>query len=89
MDIKHIAKLANLQLSDEELTKFQEQLSETLNYIEDLDEIDTKNLEPKSQVAELKNVASEDKPLPSLSIEEATKNAKQVHNNLFITKAIF
>lgn len=88
-EVKHIAVLANLQLSESELTKFQEQLSETLNYIEDLNEIDTKNLEPKNSVTGLTNIESEDTPLPSLPVEEATKNAKQVQNNLFKTKAIF
>ena len=57
-EVKHIARLANLKLSGIEVKKFQEQLSETLNYIDDLNEIDTKNLEPKNHVTNLSNITS-------------------------------
>lgn len=88
IDVKHIAKLANLTLTDDEIKKFEKQLSETLEYVEQLKEVDTKNVEPVSQVTGLENISSEDKALPSLTQEDALKNGKKTHNGLFIVDAI-
>lgn len=77
-EVKHIARLASLNLSEEEVKKYQKELSETLDYIENLNEVDTKNTEPTSQVTGLKNVTREDESEPSL----------QTHNNFFKIKAI-
>lgn len=88
IDVSHIAKLANLPISKEEKEKFEKQLSETLSYIDKLNEINTKNVEPTSQVTGLENVTREDQPSPSLSQEEALKNAKSKYNGLFKVKEI-
>lgn len=88
IDVSHIAKLANLPLTNEEKKKFQKQLEETLSYIESLNEVDTENVEPTSQVTDLENVLREDEPTPSLSQEEVLKNTKTTHNGLFKVKAI-
>ena len=55
-DVLHIAKLANLPLDDASIEKFQKQLSETINYVENLDELDTKDVKPTSHSTDLKNV---------------------------------
>jgi len=55
-DVKHVAKLANLPLTDEEIKKFQEQLSSVVSYIDELQEVDTKDVEPTSQTTGLENV---------------------------------
>lgn len=89
MDVKHIAKLANLNLSDEELTKFQVQLSSILDYIEKLQKLDVKNIQPTSQVTGLKNITSEDKTTPSLTQDTSISSAKKQKNGCFETKAIF
>lgn len=87
-DISHVAKLANLTLSDEEKIKFEKQLDETVEYIEGLSEVDTTNIEPTSQVTGLENITREDEITPSLSQEEALKNAKSTHNGFFKVKGI-
>ena|SRR3989344_2397492 len=89
INIDHLAKLANLPLTPEELAKFEQQLQETLNYVDQLQKIDTEGIEPTSQVTGLENVTRSDETAPSLSQEEATKNAKNTHNGLFKVTAIF
>ena len=88
IDIDHLAKLANLPLTPDEKSKFEKQLSETLDYVKQLEEIDTKNVEPTSQVTGLENVTRDDQAAPSMSQEDALKNAKSVHNGFFKVKAI-
>ncbi len=89
IDISHLAKLANLPLSKEEIKKFEKQLLEVLGYVNQLQEINTKNIEPTSQVTGLKNVMDEDTPRPSLSQREVLSGAKTKHNNKFQVKGIF
>ena len=60
MDIKHIAKLAKLKLNNEELKKYNGQLSDVLSYIDQLKEVETKNIEPTAQVSGLENIWRED-----------------------------
>ncbi|MBU3957016.1 Asp-tRNA(Asn)/Glu-tRNA(Gln) amidotransferase subunit GatC [Patescibacteria group bacterium] len=87
--VKHIAKLANLKLTSAEINKFQKQLSEVLEYVEQLNKLDTKKVEPTSQVTGLENVFREDEPKPSLSQEEVLSGAKNTEKGMFKVKAIF
>jgi len=59
-EVEHIAELARIGLTKEEKERFSEELSDILEYIEQLKEIDTKNIEPVSQVTGLINVVRED-----------------------------
>ncbi|MCD6109922.1 Asp-tRNA(Asn)/Glu-tRNA(Gln) amidotransferase subunit GatC [bacterium] len=59
-DIKHIAKLSRLKLSDNEAKKFSRQLSDIIKYIEQLKEVNTDGVEETSQVTGLKNVTQSD-----------------------------
>lgn len=88
IDVVHVAKLANLTLSKEEEKKFESQLSSVLDYVNKLNEIDTKDVEPASQVTGLENITREDETKPSLTQEEALKNTESQHNGLFKVKAI-
>jgi aspartyl-tRNA(Asn)/glutamyl-tRNA(Gln) amidotransferase subunit C len=88
INVPHIAKLANLPLSDEEITKFDKQLEETLAYVENLKEINTDKVIATSQVTGLENVTREDIAHPSLTQKQALSNAKKVHNGSFIVDAI-
>lgn len=88
VNASHIAKLANLPLTKDEEKKLGEQLQETLEYIENLNEIDTKSADPTSQVTGLENVARDDEVIPSLSQEEALQNTKSTHNGFFKVKGI-
>lgn len=58
--VKHIAKLARLGLSDKEIGKFQTDLSEILDYVEQLKEVDVSNVEPTSHPHLLENVFRQD-----------------------------
>ena len=60
-EIKHIANLARLDLSDQELKIYGEQLSNILGYIEQLQEVDTDGVEPTAQITGLENSWREDK----------------------------
>lgn len=87
--VKHVAKLANLPLTDKEVEKYSEQLSEILNYIDQLNKVDTNNIEPTFNVGNLSNVMREDKAEPGLTQEEALQNAKITEKGFFKVKAIF
>lgn len=89
INIHHVAKLANLKLSSDEETKFATQLSSVLDYINKLNELNTSNVEPTSQVTGLENVMREDKAAPSLPQLEALSQAKHTHNGMFAVKGIF
>lgn len=58
--VKHVAKLAKLDLSNEEVKKFTGQLSDILEYVDQLNEVDTDKVEPTSQVTGLTNVTEGD-----------------------------
>ena len=89
VDINHIAKLANLPILPSEKEKLEKQLEETLSYVEELNSVDTKNVQPTSQVTDLENVFRDDEAKPSISQEDALSNTKSKHNGLFKVDAIF
>ncbi len=74
-EIEHIATLARLSLSEEEKELFGSQLSSVLDYMEKLNELDTKDIEPTSHVLTLSNVMRDDTPRPSIPKEDALMNA--------------
>lgn len=59
-DVLKLARLARLQLTDEEVEAFRKELSEVLNYVAQLDDVDVAGLEPTAQVTGLKNVMRDD-----------------------------
>lgn len=90
-EILHLARLAKLKLTEEEVKKFQTQLSSILDYVSQLNKVETKNLEPVSQITGLKDVTRYDEisGSRSLSQEEALKNAPNKKDGLIKVKAIF
>ncbi|MBM4136723.1 MAG: Asp-tRNA(Asn)/Glu-tRNA(Gln) amidotransferase subunit GatC [Nitrospira sp.] len=74
-EVEHIASLARLSLSEEEKELFGSQLSSILRYMEKLNKLDTRGIEPTSHVLSLSNVMRDDIPGPSLPKEEALMNA--------------
>ena len=88
IDVKHVAKLANLTLKDAEVERFEKQLSSILDYVKKLQEVDTSKVEETSQVTGLENVERKDSAQPSLSQDEALSNAKDKYNGMFKVKAI-
>jgi len=88
--ITHIAKLAKLEISEKEITKFQKQLSNIIEYISELDKVDTKNVKPTSQTTGLLNAKREDLIIQKdcLTIEEAVSGTENTHNGYFKVPAI-
>jgi aspartyl-tRNA(Asn)/glutamyl-tRNA(Gln) amidotransferase subunit C len=74
-DVRHVARLAELEFSDKEIGKFTSQLSRILEHIANISIADTKGVPPTSHVLDLKNVFREDKARESISQESALKNA--------------
>jgi aspartyl-tRNA(Asn)/glutamyl-tRNA(Gln) amidotransferase subunit C len=89
VEVKKIAKLANLPLTAKEVTLFQKQLSQVLEYFKVLNKVETKKVKETSQVTGLVNVSRPDKTQPSLTIEKVLKNVPKKHNNYIQVKAIF
>jgi aspartyl-tRNA(Asn)/glutamyl-tRNA(Gln) amidotransferase subunit C len=73
--VKHVANLARLEISDEEASMFTEHLSSIITFAEQLNEIDTDGIEPTTHVLDLKNVMRKDEPRQWITREEALKNA--------------
>ena len=69
-DVRHIAKLCRLNLSDEEVEKFAVELSSILDFVEQLQEVDTKNVEPTEQVTGLTNAFRSDEIKESDALRE-------------------
>jgi aspartyl-tRNA(Asn)/glutamyl-tRNA(Gln) amidotransferase subunit C len=82
-EVEHIARLARLVLTEEEKSLYQQQLSKILEYIEQLRELDTSNVEPTSHVIPLKNVFREDIPAGSLSVDDVLANAPDRWKNFY------
>lgn len=84
--VKHVAQLANLSLTEEELKDFTRQLSETINYVNQLEEIDTTGIVPTPQVTGKSNGFRKDEITPGLTQEQALANAPKSHNGFFVAK---
>ena len=82
-DAEKIADLARLYITEEEKEKYTRQLNVILEYMEQLNKVDTSNVEPLSHPFELTNVFRDDEVQPSLPVDEALKNAPDKSGNYF------
>ncbi|MFD2706873.1 Asp-tRNA(Asn)/Glu-tRNA(Gln) amidotransferase subunit GatC [Salibacterium lacus] len=73
--VRHVAHLARLSITDEEVDTFTEQLDNIIEFAEQLNELDTDDVEPTTHVLDIHNVLRKDEKRPSLDREEALKNA--------------
>ena len=73
--VLHVARLARLRLSDDEVGRMGAELSTILDHIEKLNELDLEGVEPTSHVVEVENVLREDVPRPSLPRDKALEQA--------------
>lgn len=87
-DVEHVAKLARLELSDDEKERFTGQLNAILKYAEKLNELNTDDVPPTSHVLKLANVMREDENRPSLPIEKVMKNAPEEEDGQFRVPAV-
>ena len=87
-DIKKLSDLADLDVSGQE-GKLSEVLSETLDYVKTLEELDTENIEETFQVTGLTNVFRDEGSGDPLTKDQALSNARETDSGLFSTKAVF
>ena len=73
--VLHVARLARLRLSEDEVGRMSSELSSILDHIEKINELDLDDVEPTSHVIQLENVLREDVPRPSLPRERALEQA--------------
>ncbi|MBQ5152359.1 Asp-tRNA(Asn)/Glu-tRNA(Gln) amidotransferase subunit GatC [Macrococcoides caseolyticum] len=86
--VKHVAHLARLEITEEEATKFSAQLEAILNFADQLEEVDTEGVEPTFHVLDLQNVLREDVAETSLTQEETLKNAAHTEDGQFKVPSI-
>jgi aspartyl-tRNA(Asn)/glutamyl-tRNA(Gln) amidotransferase subunit C len=87
-DVKYVAHLARIALTPEEEEKFGAQLTHILGYIDKLGQLDVTDIEPTAHAVPMVNVFRPDEIRPSLSNEEALRNAPAKANGLFMTPKI-
>jgi aspartyl-tRNA(Asn)/glutamyl-tRNA(Gln) amidotransferase subunit C len=88
-EVEHVAHLARLRLSAEELEKMRTDLSAILDHIDLLKEVDVSDVAPTAQVTDLFNVMRDDAVRPSLPREDVLANAPDQRDGMFRVKAIF
>jgi len=87
-EVAKVALLGRLKLSADEMDRMTVQLSRVLEYVDILNEVDTKHVEPMAHAIELRDVFREDVPVPSLPREDALANAPKTDGRCFVVPAI-
>lgn len=87
-EVLKIASLAKLSLTEEEVEKYTSQFNDILDYMHQLNELDTENVEPLSHVLELTNVTRKDVEESSLKRKEVLKNAPESDGDYFIVPKV-
>ncbi|MCY3798808.1 MAG: Asp-tRNA(Asn)/Glu-tRNA(Gln) amidotransferase subunit GatC [Chloroflexi bacterium] len=87
-DVRAIADLARLELSEDDVARYQRQLSDILDYFQKLEELDTSHIDPTSSVLPLTNVMRADEARPALSVEDALANAPDSDGKQFRVRAV-
>lgn len=80
-DVRHLAQLSNIQLSDDEMISLEEDIANILGYVEQLGELDTEGVEPTYQVTDLENIWREDEVETAIvAREQLLKLAPEAHD---------
>ena len=87
-DVVHVAYLARLGLSEDELTRLEGQLNHILDQYAKLAELDTDDIPPTAQTIELENILRDDVAMPSLPAEAVLANAPERQGDFFVVPAI-
>lgn len=87
-EVEHIAELAKLGLTEEEVERFSQQLSAILEYAQRLQELDTEAIPPTAQVITLQNVMRPDEVRPSFPREDILANAPAAEKGCFKVHAV-
>ncbi|MDO8303518.1 MAG: Asp-tRNA(Asn)/Glu-tRNA(Gln) amidotransferase subunit GatC [Sedimentisphaerales bacterium] len=86
--VRQVAKLARLQLNDQQISEFTTQLGAILGYIEKLNKLDTGSVEPLAHCLPVHNVFRDDVVRPSLGTEKVIANAPQTDGQFFLVPKI-
>jgi aspartyl-tRNA(Asn)/glutamyl-tRNA(Gln) amidotransferase subunit C len=87
-DVLHVAKLARLEIPEDEIDRVRDQLGAILEAVGKVGELDLSDVEPTSHPLDLVNVWAEDEPRPSLPREEALANAPDPADGAFRVPAV-
>ena len=87
-EVTHIARLARVGLSEDDVSRFQDQLSQILDYFQRLQEADTENIPPTAHTLAMHNVMRDDEPRPSFDKEDILANAPQREGDHFRVRAV-
>ncbi len=87
-DVRAIADLARLELGDDEVPRYQRQLSAILGYFQKLEELDTAHIDPTSSVLPLSSVMRADEASAPLPVEAALSNAPESDGGQFLVPAV-
>ena len=82
-EVLHVARLARLELTDDEVVKFQEQLSDILEAVSKVSELDLADVPPTAHPLQIANAWAEDEPHACLSVDEAFANAPDREDDHF------
>ncbi len=88
-EVRKVAKLARLELADDDLVRLQPQLSAILDYVDQLQKLNTEGVEPLAHPLPIANAFRDDVPTPSLSVDDALANAPNRIGNYFGVPAVF
>lgn len=81
--VRQVAKLGRLQLTDQEVHHFAGQLSAVLDYVSKLNELNVEDAEPMAHAADVSNVLRKDQPQPGMPVEKALENAPDASGPFF------
>src|SRR6187200_2111854 len=87
-EVRKVARLGRLDLSDDDLAVMARQLTAILGYVDQLKELNTDNVEPLAHPLPVQNVFRADEPRPSLPVDEALRNAPSRSGDFFAVPAI-
>ena len=82
-DVEHVAKLARLELTEEEKELYTKQLGDVLKYVDQMNEVDTSSVKPMSHAVDFVNVMREDKVVYEHTKDELMANAPHEENGFF------
>lgn len=87
-EVVHIAALCRITVTDDDITRLQDQLSNILQQFEVLKRLDTEHVPPTAQSVEMRNIFRDDMPRPSLSREDVLRNAPQQQEDQLRIRAV-
>jgi aspartyl-tRNA(Asn)/glutamyl-tRNA(Gln) amidotransferase subunit C len=88
LDVRYVADLVRLKLTDDEIAELQPQLDHVLSYIEQLNEVDVDGIEPTAHASAVYNVFRADNPRDTFTQEQAIANAPHSGSGLFLVPKV-